>query len=143
MSWNSNTTNGGPAEYLSNEDIAYCNSFDLMPGFLFYDTGPVDSQIAILEMLTNHGNAAVVNKMAYNASFAASVAGYSGIYDPTAYEDQWVAEAYEFCRSETYGNCSLVMMNVYDNISSTVTTYNYQLINGFCTASLEISDEAW
>lgn len=137
----SNVTHGGPPDKYTETDRENCRAFDLLPGFLFYNTADsIDNIYAILELFYKFNSTNSVDDAAYNASYA--IGGSVGAIDPIVNDREWREKSFEFCQT-SYGNCSIVMMNVFDNITRGVNDYLRQLDDGFCTENLDVSDNAW
>ena len=121
--------------------LDYCNVFDFMIGLVFYDIPDTDdianttaSTFASLELALRYNDASDMNRLAYNASYAAAM--FDEYNDP-----EWRARAYEFCFSETFNvSCSLLFFNTYDDIAVTATEFYYQVQSGACNDSFTVGN---
>lgn len=84
-----------------------------------------------------------VNRNAFNASHAAAASVYPDA-NPTMNTSAWRSQAYEFCNDVRLGvQCSILMFNLYDSFTTSVSEYSYQLVNGSCTNTISLSEAAW
>lgn len=134
---------GGPAPYFSQQEIFNCNVFNLMVGFLYFEEGTKGNpDITSILQLHLMYNSSMLNRMAYNASFA-SASVHVPDTDPVIYTQQWRQEAYQFCIDATSKTCNFMIFSLYDNVTTSVSQFNYQLVNGSCTDTMMISKQAW
>jgi hypothetical protein len=145
-----------------------CQSFNLLAGVAFFkntkeipttidfwkngntDKAKIEEGFAnlglfdIFELLNRFPNYATMNRQAYNASYYTISSNY-------VCDEQCVQQAFEFCRvhnsssksASANESCSLLMFNVQDLTTRTISDYKYQLINGSCSKSLAISASSW
>jgi len=123
-----------------------CNAFNLLTGFLFYNTGDDrDSNLrGITELVMNYSNQTQLNSDAYYGMFAAAAAFTSGTrFDDPAFRHQ----AYDFCHlpgdasaspADAGLNCSILAINSYDTFH-TISPYYLVLPNGSCTDTMSAS----
>lgn len=118
----------------------YCNDMDFMIGMVFYNlpSGSGDdapgsnlpkSALALFELMVTTNNV-LLNMFAYNISYAASM--YDTPESATYGTPEWRERAFRFCTLETFGACSILLFNTYDDVSHAVTEYNYDMSSGAC-----------
>jgi hypothetical protein len=115
-----------------------------MPGFLFFNlpvsTGTTldPASMALLDILQKYG-ARNLTELSYNASYAACM-----YMDTMDYKDMaWRNKSFDFCYSDTYGYCSMLVFNTYDEFQYSVSNDYYQVNRGACNDTFSISDDAW
>ena len=134
---NCNTKVGGPGDGWTD----YCNVIDLLLGLVIF---PDNDPSVVLAMQSQVRNAELLNTQAYNASYA-TAAIVSAEANEILYDEAWRHAAFDFCRIPSMNNltCTMIGFNIYDSSSTSITAYNYQLINGSCSNSVSLSNEAW
>lgn len=125
---------------------APCSTFNFIDGLIFYNITDFDTGVlSIIDLVTRNGGANATNIAAYNASFAAASSKYRG--STAAYMDSasWRENAYAFCRSSSYGNCSVIAVNAYGNgvLDLALSPYIYLLENGSCSDSFTMSAQTF
>jgi hypothetical protein len=110
-----------------------------MVGLIFYNTvDPQENTDLIMDLLLKYSSTPFqLDEVAYDALFVAS--NYGNITDPQRRED-----AFRFCASQSSSqNCSLLLLNFFDDYSTTVSESYYQLQYGACNDSFNIPFEKW
>jgi hypothetical protein len=129
------------------------NVFNFLTGFIFY---PYKAMFPdpVLDLLMRYSvtdgsftAGHTINALAFTAQFTAGAFGASSPNRTSFASPQQREDMYAFCRSEQYGNCSLVTFNSVDqNKASTdwlVGQTYYQVYTGACSDSFSASREAW
>ena len=100
--------------------------------------------LPILYMRKAIPNAVTLNDATFNATHAAAALVYPDA-NPLLNETQWREKAFKFCTIEEMDNttCTVMSFNLYDNISNSITAFNYQLLRGSCNDSTNIPEYAW
>jgi hypothetical protein len=101
-----------------------------MIGVIFYDA---PTAVPLLELLYAYGIDAIVD-LSYNITVDAVV---QKLYTP---EER--REAYQFCNI-SFGPCSVVMFNTFDEKTHSVSDYHYQVRKPACEDTFYVSDQAW
>lgn len=100
--------------------------------------------LPILYMRKSNPGAVTLNDAAFNATHAAASLVYPDA-NPLLNDTEWRERAFEFCTIESLSNtsCSIMSFNLYDNISNSISAFNYQLLHGSCNDSTYIPPSAW
>jgi hypothetical protein len=123
------------------------NAFNFLTGFLFY---PLElNPEPVLELLLRYPNntGCTINELAFTAMFTAGIYGSSSAQRPTFDSPAQREAMYAFCRSERYGNCSIVTFNSVDEATTTtdwiVASTYHEVPTGACSDSFSSTPEAW
>ena len=118
-----------------------CDEFNLLTGFMFFDSGQSPQQIANtwLDLVVRAGGAENLNDLAYNASWAAAASKYPGV-SSIINDNTWRRSSYEFCFVNGLGYCSLFIINSYGNgvMDRAITPSIYLLNDGSCSSEFAI-----
>ena len=106
----------------------YCNTIDLMGGFLFYSDENQTLADIKLSQLIKKRTYIETNHAAYSISYAAASYGYT---NESFVSKAWREKAYKFCKFEG-GSCSIVLFNSFDEKYSYVNNYLHQVPYGAC-----------
>lgn len=106
---------------------SYCNVFDLMMGVVFYPTLAYEP---ILELLTVHSPLKIAS-LAYDASVKSLYGNY--------YHDE---REYDFC-TLSYGSCSLMMFDFFDENFRIVSGNHHIVDYPACTDTFSVDQETW
>jgi hypothetical protein len=123
----------------------YCDVFDLLLTLvMFNDDDLLDNLGSILAVQSadlKRDNYIALDS--YNASYANAAMSYENS-NPLLSQPQWLEDAFKFCRSPHTGkSCTLLTFNVFDNYTTSVSPYSFQLSRGSCFNSISLSDEGW
>eukprot|EP00981_Chlorochromonas_danica_P013749 scaffold6829_cov162-Ochromonas_danica.AAC.5 len=119
-----------------------CHQFNFMASLLYYNT---DKFNGILELTSRYTMKEIVQK-SYLAMFLSSIYGASSSRSDELYSNETlIHEAFDWCHSETYGNCSFLVYSAWDEIyyDFTVNPYYYQLRRGACRNTITTTPENW
>lgn len=123
-----------------------CDVFNLMSGFMFYDGLTLEQSVDVwLNMTVRAGSSYALNQMAYNASWASAASTYAPNVDPIINDPVWRNSSYDFCYSEQYGYCSVMIFNSYgDSVFDKALSPSLFLVNnGSCATQFTIPDTAY
>jgi len=135
---------GGPGEGWTD----YCDVFDLLLSLMMFNEDNLSTNMVNLLQVQSqarsfHNADDGLIVAAYNASFTNAALSYTND-NPLLSSPEWLAGAFDFCLiDEVNVGCTLLTFNIFDNYSTTVSDYAYQLNNGSCTNSISISDYSW
>lgn len=132
-------SNGGPGV----DWTSYCNVFDFLVSLIMFNTDDeyynLRSMLHVQSRNLNNG----IGRNAYNASYASATLNYDG-YNKLLLNPEWRKDAFEFCNvPELDISCSILTFNLYDDFSTTVSQFSYQLNNGSCRDSISLSETGW
>jgi len=136
----------------------YCDIFDLMIGYLFYEPASADPILAfqyMLDMAYRYDNT-VINAQAYYASFSAMrIGGTASKYPPALPTSMTQLQAtqsiaalqnmtnrnatFSFCQ----GHCNVFTIRVYDTFDQKVDADFKQVFHGGCSDTLYKDGVAW
>ena len=124
-----------------------CDVFNLMSGFMFFDNGmTIETAVQVwLDIVIREGTAINLNRNAYNATWASVASTYAPNVDPIMYDEQWRADAYEFCRVPGVGTCSLFTVNSYGSqvFDKSLSEYLFLINDGACADQFMIPPAAF
>ena len=106
----------------------YCNTFDLLLGYVFYANANATEANMLLANLILNRSYVNTTSLAYNISYAATSYGYT---DESFVDAEWRNKAYEFCTFDGH-SCSLVIYDSFDYNYSYVNEFYYQVPYGAC-----------
>ena len=110
-----------------------CNVFDLMVGFLVYNPTKYNPNFEF----DNPYMDLVYNMPVSNISYSAYNAMYAAMQTNFTANSTFRENAYAFCNS-SWATCSLVTLEVYDDINRAVSDYYYELAEGSCRNTMTI-----
>jgi hypothetical protein len=123
------------------------NVFNFLTGFIFYprlmNPGPA---VELMFRYPNH-TGRTLNELAFTAMFTAGIYGRSSSQRASFDSPEQREAMYAFCKSERYGNCSIVTFNSVDEAESStdwiVASTYHQVKTGACSDSFSATAEAW
>ena len=123
-----------------------CDVFNLMSGFMFFDGLSLAESVDIwLNLTIAAGDSYRLNQQAYNASWASAASTYSPEVDPVINDPDWRNAAYEFCRTEAYGYCSIMIFNSYGDsvFDKSLSPSLFLVNNGSCAPQFTIPETSY
>eukprot|EP00981_Chlorochromonas_danica_P005330 scaffold1073_cov179-Ochromonas_danica.AAC.2 len=118
-----------------------CHRFTLMAALLYYDNGTAAS---IFELVERY-NMTEIAERSYLAMFLSSAFAASSSRKDELYSNATVHKAFDWCHSDTYGDCNFLVFSAWDEtrVDFTVNQYYYQLRHGACRNTLATTPVKW
>lgn len=118
-----------------------CHRFTLMASLLYYDNGTASS---IFELIQRYNMTEIAAK-SYLGMFLSSAFGASSSRSQELYSNATLHEAFDWCHSDTYGDCNFLVFSAWDEtrVDFTVNQYYYQLRHGACRNTLATTPAKW
>lgn len=120
--------------------------FNLITGYMFFDGMSMTDVVNVwLNVTVDNGGAFRMNQNAYNASWAAAASTYAPNVSSVYTNNEWRQSAYDFCRTDDFGSCSILAINSYGSsvFDQALTEYLFLLTDGSCSEQFVIDPNAF